>query len=133
MKINADASAGLGPTLLTKCLQASTDVAILTPTWMIVLAWLIKKNSVSNENIDKVVFSLCRMEVKRVKDLKQITNSQTVVFNLPGQAVVPALLPVLQRVFPYERHLFVYDVYRMSVARSVALKKHQREEHFATS
>jgi len=124
----ADASAGLGPTLLTKCLQASTDVAILTPTWMIALAYLIEKNSVSNENIDKVVFALCRMEVKRVKDLKQITNSRTVVFNLPGQAAVPALLPVLQRVFPCERHLFVYDVCRMSVARSVALAKNTKEK-----
>jgi len=117
----ADASAGLGPIILTKCLNASTDVAVLTPMWMAALAFIIEQDKSTAESLDIILKALCKMEVKRVKDLEQIPKSRTVLFNLPGQAVVPVLLPALQRIFPCQRHIFVYDACESSVNRSLAL------------
>ena len=88
---------------------------------MVSLALVIETNSVQAARIDKALFALCRMEARRHKD--QIKDSRTVVFNLPGQAVVPALLPVLQRVFPCERHVFVYDGCAASTSRAMASAK----------
>ena len=125
----ADASANLGPALLKNVLQASTDVAILTPGWMGTLALLIESNVIPTDKVDKILFALCRMEARKQKD--NVKVSRTVVFNFPGQAFVPALLPVAQRVFPCERHLFVYDGCCSSVARSLekALSKSYNSEN----
>jgi len=118
----ADASSGLGPVMLSKILKGSTDVAVIDcPAWMVSLALVIETNTVQAARIDKALFALCRMEARRHKD--QIKDSRTVVFNLPGQAVVPALLPILQRVFPCERHVFVYDGCAASTSRAMASAK----------
>ena len=88
---------------------------------MVSLAIIIEINTIQDAQIDKVLFALCRMEARRYKD--QIKDSRAAVFNLPGQAVVPALLPVLQRIFPCERHVFVYDGCATSTSRALALEK----------
>ena len=45
------------------------------------------------------------------------------MFTLPGQAVTPALLPLLYKSFPHERHVFAYDTCFESVARGLMLRK----------
>jgi len=49
-------------------------------------------------------------------------TSRTVVFTLPGQSVTPALLPLLYKSFPHERHVFAYDTCFESVARGLMLR-----------
>ena len=117
----ADASANLGPTILRNVLHSSTDVAVLAPEWMATLSLLIESHIIPSEKIDKIIFSLCRMESRREQE--NVKVSKTVVFNIPGQAFVPALLPALQRTFPCERHLFVYDGCCSAVSRSILLSR----------
>lgn len=48
------------------------------------------------------------------------------MFTLPGQAVTPTLLPMLQAAFPEDRHLFVYDGCAASVERALSLRRKYR-------
>ena len=50
---------------------------------------------------ETVLFSLCRMEA-------QISKASTLLITLPGQATTTLLLPLLQKVFPDDRHVFAY-------------------------
>jgi len=72
------------------------------------LAYLTEQNqSTNNKQLDRILFALCRFEAWRIR--KQVGKSRTVVFTLPGQSCTTILLPAIQRVFPCERHVFVYD------------------------
>lgn len=89
------------------------------------LAHVISKNThnITKEQLERIVFALCRLDAWRVRD--SVGANRTVMFTLPGQACVPSLLAVVQRVFVHERHIFVYDGCCHTVARGTAL----REQH----
>eukprot|EP00978_Attheya_sp_CCMP212_P037384 scaffold175723_cov40-Attheya_sp.AAC.2 len=85
------------------------------------LACLIQKRLISAAKMEKILFGLCRLEAWRVRD--QVGESRTVVFTLPGQSCTSALLPLLQKAFPCERHVFAYDGCINSVSRGLAIRK----------
>lgn len=109
----ADASAGLGPVLLSEMLEMSNEQIVLTPKWLCIMALLIESKVFSQPEADKILFALCRLEALRFQAYR------TIVINLPGQAFVPALLPALVRIFPCERHVFMYDGCCSTVHRSL--------------
>ena len=73
------------------------------------LALIISKNTqnITTQQFESIIFSLCRLDAFRVRE--SVGVSRTVLFALPGQACVPRLLPLIQKVFVHDRHLFVYD------------------------
>lgn len=74
------------------------------------LSLLISKKklyNISDGQYERVAFALCRLEAWRVRD--SVGASRTVLITLPGQSCVPLLLPLVQRVFTHDRHVFVYD------------------------
>ena len=89
---------------------------------MFTLALLMSKNThkITKEQFERIIFALCRLDAWRVRDT--VGTNRTVLFALPGQASVPLLLPVIQKVFVHERHVFVYDGCCYSVARGTALR-----------
>ena len=100
------------------------QATISNPSWMTTLALLISKKNLHNitaENFERIIFALCRLEAWRVRT--SIGASRTVLFSLPGQACVPLLLPLVQKVFVHERHVFVYDGCCHSVETGTSLRK----------
>jgi hypothetical protein len=100
-----------------------SQATISDPAWMFSLALLISKDThkISNEQFERIIFALCRLEAWRVRD--SVGVNRTVMFTLPGQACVPLLLPVIQKVFVHERHVFVYDGCCHSVGMGTALRQ----------
>ena len=76
---------------------------------MTTLALIVSNNTqnITTQQFETIIFSLCRLDAFRVRESTGV--SRTVLFALPGQACVPRLLPLIQKVFVHERHLFVYD------------------------
>lgn len=105
----ADASSGKGSALLKELvLESKSGVAVVSePLWMVQLARLVQANLYPAEKIQKLFFGLCRMEAWFVRD--QGKESKTVMITLPGQACTSTLLPIAQKTFPEDRHVFVYD------------------------
>ncbi|KAL3816865.1 hypothetical protein ACHAXA_005143 [Cyclostephanos tholiformis] len=121
----ADASSGLGIEILTTLVKrCDLGVAtIINPAWMTSLSLLMSKGvrgTVSAKQYERVVFALCRLDAWRVRD--SVGTSRTVLFALPGQSCVPVLLPLIQRVFVHDRHVFVYDGCCHSVELGIALR-----------
>merc|ERR1712137_1316479 len=81
------------------------------------MALLIERKIFTVEEFDNVIFALSRLEAARW------SGYRTVVIIFPGQAFVPALLPTIARVFPNERHVFMYDDCCTAVQRSLSAKK----------
>lgn len=96
---------------------------ISSPAWMTSLSQLIVKkiHSISAQQYERIIFALCRLDAWRIRD--SIGASRTVLFSLPGQSCVPVLLPLIQKVFVHDRHVFVYDGCCPSVEFGVALQK----------
>lgn len=114
----ADASSAVGTQVIGEVVNSCNAglVLIQEPGWMTSLAYLSALNLISKSKIDRIVFALCRLEAWRVR--KHVGKSRTVVFTLPGQSSTAALLPHIQKVFPCERHVFVYDGCVDSTARA---------------
>ena len=108
---------------ISKNQNVNFQATISNPAWMFALAVLMSKNThnVSKEQFERIIFALCRLDAWRVRD--DVGGSRTVLFALPGQASVPLLLPVIQKVFVHERHVFVYDGCCHTVARGTALRQ----------
>jgi len=106
-----DASSGAGAEMLTDVVKDSNHgvATISNPAWMTTLALIIANNTqnITTQQFETVIFALCRLDAFRVRE--SVGVSRTVLFTLPGQACVPLLLPLIQKVFVHERHLFVYD------------------------
>ncbi|KAL3941544.1 MAG: hypothetical protein SGBAC_004128 [Bacillariaceae sp.] len=111
----SDASSGKGTALLKElALESKSGVAVVSePLWMVQLARLVQANLYPAEKIQKLFFGLCRMEAWFVRD--ECKGSKTVMINLPGQACTSTLLPIAQKTFPEERHVFVYDGCQASI------------------
>jgi hypothetical protein len=103
----ADASGQQGSRLvvdLIKAVDSNTSVLLLQqPVWMVCLAGIVEQRVYSNETLQRIVFALCRLEATLVAN-----GISTVLVTLPGQSVVPQLMPLLQRTFPDHRHVFMY-------------------------
>jgi hypothetical protein len=102
----ADASSGVASETLVDLVDAaaktSTVLTIREPIWMVVLARLVEQRLLAVETLNRCVFALSRLEA-----LKAEKNQDTVIITVP-QAIVPVMLPVLQQVFPDDRHVFGY-------------------------
>jgi len=118
----ADASSAIGTQVIGEVVTTCNAglVLIREPGWMTSLAYLSEQNLISTSKIERIIFSLCRLEAWRVR--KHIGKSRTVVFTLPGQSSTAPLLPHLQKVFPCERHVFVYDGCVDSTSRASRIK-----------
>mmetsp|Transcript_6525 Transcript_6525/g.10974 ORF Transcript_6525/g.10974 Transcript_6525/m.10974 type:complete len:492 (+) Transcript_6525:93-1568(+) len=121
----ADASSGMGAEMLTDVAKdCNYGVATISnPAWMTTLALIVSKNTqnITTQQFETIIFALCRLDAFRVRE--SVGVSRTVLFALPGQACVPQLLPLIQKVFVHERHLFVYDDCCDSVEHGLGLIK----------
>mmetsp|Transcript_22341 Transcript_22341/g.25886 ORF Transcript_22341/g.25886 Transcript_22341/m.25886 type:complete len:515 (+) Transcript_22341:189-1733(+) len=115
----ADASSGLGSDILGSIVESCGAglVLIKDPAWMTMLASLADQKKISQANLNKLLFGLCRMNAWKMRDA--VGEDRTIVFTLPGQSCTANLLPSLQKVFPCERHVFVYDGCIDSTARGL--------------
>lgn len=117
----ADASSGLGTKIIGNiAASCGAGMALIQePVWMLALAYAIEQKKMKPSQTSKIVFALARLDAWRVR--KDVGESRTVVFTLPGQACTANLLPSLQEVFPCERHIFIYDGCIDSVSRGLGL------------
>ena len=115
----ADASSGTATSLLEKIVnEAKTGVAVLSePMWMIELANIVQANVIASAKVQKLLFALCRLEAWSLRD--ETKDSRTVMITLPGQSTTSTLLPLVQQVFPEDRHVFAYDGCINSVHRGI--------------
>lgn len=90
---------------------------------MTTLALILSNNTqnITPTQFETIIFALCRLDAFRVRE--SVGVSRTVLFALPGQSCVPLLLPLVQKVFVHERHLFVYDGCCHSVEYGLGLIK----------
>jgi hypothetical protein len=119
----ADASSGKGTSLVEQLVKESkTGVAVVSqPLWMVQLARLVEANLFPSEKIQKLLFALSRMDARRLRE--ESKDSRTVMITLPGQATTATLLPLVQKCFPEDRHVFVYDGCVASVRRGMAARR----------
>jgi hypothetical protein len=119
----ADASSGMASKVLERLVQeAKTGVAVVSePFWMTQLACLSEASVLASSKIKKLLFALCRLDAWSVRE--NMGDAKTVMITLPGQATVPTLLPLVQAVFPEDRHLFCYDGCVASVQRGMYEKR----------
>eukprot|EP00804_Cyclotella_cryptica_P019961 CCRYP_007850-RA/>CCRYP_007850-RA protein AED:0.29 eAED:0.29 QI:81/1/1/1/1/1/2/3073/573 len=121
----ADASSGLGSEMLTSIVEACDNgvATISNPSWMFSLALLNSKNThnITKDQFERIIFALCRLDAWRVRE--SVGANRTVLFTLPGQASVPLLLPLIQKVFVHERHVLSHDGCCHSVAMGTALRQ----------
>lgn len=119
----ADASSGKGTSLLEQLVKESkAGVAVVSqPLWMVQLARLVEANLFPSEKIQKLLFGLSRMDAWSRRE--ESKDSRTVMITLPGQATNATLLPLVQKCFPEDRHIFVYDGCIASVRRGVIARR----------
>ncbi|KAL3903358.1 MAG: hypothetical protein SGARI_005416 [Bacillariaceae sp.] len=102
--------------------ESKTGVAVVSePFWMTQLAGLSEASVLASSKIKKLLFALCRLDAWSVR--QKMGDAKTVMITLPGQATVSTLLPLVQAVFPEDRHLFCYDGLVASVQRGVWAKR----------
>ena len=115
----ADASTGKATNMLESLVkEAKTGVAVVSePLWMVQMARLVEASVLALPKIQKLFFALCRLDAWSVRH--EVGDAKTVMFTLPGQAVVATLLPLVQSAFPEDRHIFAYDGCVASVKRGI--------------
>jgi hypothetical protein len=129
----ADASSSLSSHLFSKIMtdcQTELGVPLVQePAWMIAIALLMRRKAISEEETERILFAFCRLEAYKLELENKIgKRHKTVAFILPGQACTKALLPILQKLFPCERHVFAYDGCVASVQRGMALLKRPKKD-----
>ena len=77
-------------------------------------------HQIKESSYSKILFALSRLDAWRVRN--EVGEYRTVVFTLPGQSCTASLVPTLQKAFPCERHIFVYDGCIDSVSRGLRLR-----------
>ena len=80
----------------------SVQPIVREPTWLAQFAVLVDESLIPRATLEQCLFGLIRLEAHSYAE-------KTVCVTLPGQAVTAPLLPILQQVFPCDRHVFVYD------------------------
>ena len=104
----ADASANAGSRLivdLVKSTKTSSVCYLQEPLWMVQYAVVAQQGILGSALLERLLFALCRLEA-----LHQVTaaHESTMIVTLPGQATAGILMPLLQKVFPDDRHVFCY-------------------------
>jgi len=124
----ADASSGLGLNLVGDLLTKSgANVPVIRePLWMAQFAQMVEQDIMATETLERLLFGLVRLEAHRVRD--QVGPLRTVAMTV-AQSTVPSLLPLLQKVFAEERHVFCYDGCRSSVGRAMIGRKNEKDVH----
>lgn len=117
----ADASSGLGSEMIGQIVSACGMAIVKEPAWMLFLAKFVQDDYVSSQDVDMAVFALCRLEAWRLRE--QVGDHRTLVITIPGQSSTHNILPSLQKMFPCERHVFIYDGLLDSVSRGLRLIK----------
>jgi hypothetical protein len=122
----ADASSGKAASMLESLVEESKcGVAVISePFWMIQMARLAEASVMPSSKIQKLMFALCRLDAWSVR--QEMGDAKTVMFTLPGQAVVATLLPSVQAAFPEDRHVFAYDGCIASVKRGIYAERMYR-------
>jgi len=129
----ADASSGKATSMLESLVKESkTGVAVVSePFWMVQMARLAEASVVASSKIEKLVFALCRLDAWSMRH--EVGDAKTVMFTLPGQAVVATLLPLVQKVFPEDRHVFAYDGCVASVKRAIYAERLYKKSQLYTN
>jgi hypothetical protein len=130
----ADASSGKASKMLELLVkEAKTGVVVLSePFWMIQLAGLMDAAVLTSSKIQKLFFALCRLDAWSLRDEIAKGDAKTVLITLPGQATVATLLPLSQKVFPEDRHLFAYDGCVSSVKKGMYAQSQYRRGKLET-
>jgi hypothetical protein len=126
----ADASSSLGTHTIGQIVEHSQcQIPVIhEPAWMYTLAFLIQKKALPIKSLENILYGLCKLSAQAVAH--EVGNKyKTIVFTLPGQACTAQLLPLLQRLFPSERHIFAYDGCVSSVERAMGLPP--SKDHYA--
>lgn len=107
----ADASSGMASNMLELLVkEAKVGVSVVSePFWMVQVARLAENKIISSQKIEKVIFALCRLDAWSMRHEVNLSDAKTVMFTLPGQTTVATLLPLIQNIFPEDRHIFAYD------------------------
>lgn len=116
----ADASAQQGSDIVVDIIKATVpnDVQVLPqPFWMACLAVLLEQRVYPIETMTRTLFALCRLEAMRRP------TCTTMLVTLPGQAVVPQLLPLLFKAFPDDRIVFTYTGCKKTVLNALTRQK----------
>jgi hypothetical protein len=119
----ADASSSLSSQVLGKLIhECLVDVPLIQePAWMTWMALLIRRSAVDSTEAETVIYALVNLEIYRRLHLSGKFN--TIVLSLPGQSCSSIMMPILQKLFPHERHIFAYDGCVRSVERGLSLHK----------
>lgn len=94
------------------------------PIWILFLAYLVQNCTISSDDLDAIVFSLCRLDAWRLRG--KVGNQRTIIITVPGQSCNYIILPLLQKMFPCERHVFIYDGLVDSVSRGIRKTKERQ-------
>lgn len=117
----ADASSGKASGMLESLLKESKAgvPTISEPFWMVQVARLTEAKLLTLPKIKKIIFALNRLDAWSLRHEVAKGDAKTVMITLPGQAIVATLLPLIQSVFPEDRHIFTYDGCVSSVQRGM--------------
>jgi hypothetical protein len=98
----ADAAASTASALVKDLLQITKSAVEIyeNSLWLTQLALLTRKNLHPRDELERVLYAFCRMQAWNCE--------QPTLLISYGAAVTPILLPMLQQVFPDDRHLFCY-------------------------
>ncbi len=129
----SDASSSLSSQVFSKLLKdcrTQLGIPIISePAWMITIALLMRRQAISVQDAELIFFAFCRLEALRLELNNEVgKHYKTIAFILPGQACTKALLPLLQKRFPSERHVFAYHGCVASVQRGLELLKGKRSK-----
>jgi hypothetical protein len=133
----SDASAGLASRLVvdlvaaafkagTPTTRAATTSVVATveePLWMACLAAILEQGVLSSNTSERILFALCRLEAATLA-ASCASKTATILITLPGQATTATLLPYLQKLFPYDRHVFCYTGCIRTVEHAAWLRRY---------
>ena len=117
----SDASSGVGSDLILQLVQATktnTVHIVRQPLWMAFVAVIAEQQLLEANVLERLIFGLCRLEA-----LQANFEATTILVTLPGQSTTSILLPLLQTVFPDDRHVFSYATCTQSVEYALAQRK----------
>ena len=105
--------------------EAKLPIFVLqNPLWMNSMAHLYEQGSLSRESLSKIIYAFCRLE-----GLRNQAQQPTILITL-DQAT---LLPLLQEVFPDDRHVFAYQGAVNTVQYAGDLRKKQPRARITSS
>lgn len=77
------------------------------PLWLTMLSVVMQRGVYRQEKMERILYALCRLSSHSMNGQKKKKKMDTFVITY-ATALVPTLLPLLQSVFPDDRHVFAY-------------------------